>query len=96
MNALLATRVSFCSPHPQGPLALIFVQLDIGKTLQITFVQTATFLVHNAQVHSILNAPLVVLGTFYSLRQPHALVLVQLSIGRILQITFAYLAILLV
>ena len=91
-NALLAKRDTFCSHHQQ--YVLILVQMDTME-LPVTLVRVAILIVQFVRVFSLVNVPLVTQGTSCNLRQQHAIPVVQVDIGKILQTTFARLAMLL-
>ena len=96
LNALHANQGIFCSLRPQQQPALTHAQLDIGRTLQIMFVNLVILLALLVQAQVILNAPLAVLGIFSSHHQQLVSTLVQLDMVETLQLKLVYNAIFLV
>ena len=88
-NVLSATRDIFYSLRQQ--LALILVQMGIGKILQANLAVPAILIVPFVRVTSLVNVLSVNQGTFCSqlLQQPHVLIPVQVDIGRTLSTIFA-------
>ena len=95
LNVLPANRDIFFNRHQQYVLTLVPL-LGIGRTPQITFAGDAILHVMLAQAQATLNALPVIQDTFCNRLQQHALILVQTGIGKTLQITFAFSAILFV
>ena len=94
-DVLPATRDIFDNRRRQ--LALILVQMGIGEILQANLAVSAILIAQFVRVISLVNVPPVSQDISCSqlLQQQHVVPLVQLDIGRILQVTFAHLAILL-
>ena len=70
--------------------------MDIGEILQATFARNVILLALFVQAQAALNVPLAKQDIFYNHRPQHALILVQMGIGEILQANLAVSAILIV
>ena len=96
LSVMPVIQVTFCSQHPQKQHVLALVpQLDIGRTLQTTFVHLALSPVQFALMAPTLHVLPAQPGTFYNHCLQHVLTLVQMDIGETLQLTVVLLAILL-
>ena len=99
LNLFKAQIFSRFIPHPYQQLVIAIVpQLDIGKTLQITFAQLAMLLALRVQTQATLNVPLAIQGIFCSSRLHQQLVsiLVQMDMLETLQLGLVCSAIFLV
>lgn len=81
--ALPAIQDIFYSLHLQQHACSTPVQLDIGRTPQITFARLVILLVLTVRAQAILNVPFANQGISCNHRVQHALILVQMGIGRI-------------